>query len=155
MVAHGYRISDGYGNYFGFRSGNCFGVGYKPYELSCEANIAYLPNLKRHKTQLESRLADAREGRITELSRMETPKRQQGTDWRIKLEPVEVKYTRDEPKYEERDYTQEETIFDRLLKILILNLESDIRWTDGQIEHHTKMVTDWKLQPLWTPPAAV
>jgi hypothetical protein len=47
MVMHGYQMSDY--NHAGYRVGKCFGVEYKPYELSNEANIAFAPVLESHR----------------------------------------------------------------------------------------------------------
>jgi len=46
MVDHGFRISDGFAHYFGFRSGNCFGVGYLPWEVSTEGAVALVKSMQ-------------------------------------------------------------------------------------------------------------
>ena len=64
MVLHGYQRPG-----HGYIIGNCFGVDYKPYEVSAEACVAYLPVLHQHKTNQEKRLNDLNSGRIKALSR--------------------------------------------------------------------------------------
>jgi hypothetical protein len=72
LVAHGYTISDGHGNYFGFQNGKCFGVGYSPYETSCHANYNYVAALNGKVASTEKRIASLKAGEIPELDRMET-----------------------------------------------------------------------------------
>jgi len=50
LVAHGYTIK------YGFQSGNCFGVGYEPVEVSNKAIVAYLEVLNDYRDELESSL---------------------------------------------------------------------------------------------------
>lgn len=50
LVAHGYTIK------YGFQSGNCFGVGYKPVEVSKKAIVAYLEVLNDYCDELEDSL---------------------------------------------------------------------------------------------------
>jgi len=47
LVAHGYTIK------YGFQSGNCFGVGYEPVEVSSDAIVAYLAALVAHQSDLQ------------------------------------------------------------------------------------------------------
>jgi len=47
LVAHGYTIK------YGFQSGNCFGVGFKPFEESNESVAYYLSALRDHLEVLE------------------------------------------------------------------------------------------------------
>lgn len=72
LVHHGFAISDGRGHYFGFRSGSCFGVRRTPYELSNEANIAFIAALKERVIETGKRIASLEAGEVTQLGRMET-----------------------------------------------------------------------------------
>lgn len=50
LVAHGYTIK------YGFQSGNCFGVGYEPVEVSNKAIVAYLEVLNDYRDELVASL---------------------------------------------------------------------------------------------------
>lgn len=66
MVYHGYQMS-GY-NHSGYRVGKCFGVGYRPYELSNEACVAYAPLLKDYEKGTRGKLRHYKSGDVQELS---------------------------------------------------------------------------------------
>ena len=53
IVDHGYTIQ------YGFQSGNCYGVGYDPIEVSPEGAKAYLKALTAHKVSLVESLPKA------------------------------------------------------------------------------------------------
>jgi len=52
LVAHGYTIK------YGFQSGNCFGVGYEPVEVSSKVIVNYLEVLNSYRDDLVASLAD-------------------------------------------------------------------------------------------------
>jgi hypothetical protein len=54
IVDHGYTIR------YGFQSGNCFGVGFEPIEISTAGTVTYLANLEAYKTDQEETLPKAK-----------------------------------------------------------------------------------------------
>ena len=62
MVHHGYR-RPGHGEIVG----DCFGVGFQPYELSNEANKAFAPIIENHLKNAESYLVKLQSGKISQL----------------------------------------------------------------------------------------
>lgn len=131
MVHHGFQISDGAGNYFGFRSGSCFGVSRKPYELSCEANEAYLVVLNNHLTEAKHRLKQLRSGKVTKLMTVKHEK----VGYRWVDTPVEIK------KGEEG--------FEQVLETAIARAESEVRSIEFAIEIQTGLVKNWTRKPLY------
>lgn len=126
MVMHGYRISDGYGHYFGHRSGKCFGVNHKPYELSCEGNEAYLEYLKLELVQANKYVVRLRG------AEMETLLVKEYVNHRLTTVSVE----RGTTKYER----------ERLSRII--QVEGEIRQINSLIEYHTVKIANWTAQPL-------
>jgi hypothetical protein len=120
LVHHGYRISDGRG-YFGFRAGSCFGVGYKPYEFSCEGNKALVKHLNEQLAHSKEYLGALNDGPVamTEQVRKETKTYNQGTP----------------------DYV-------RVLKRAINEMESKIELIQGEIKRQQALIKAWKLVPL-------
>lgn len=71
MVHHGFKISNGGGQYFGYRAGRCIGCDYLPYEFSADGTRALLVALKQQlefvrKTlrTLEARPQELREDKV-------------------------------------------------------------------------------------------
>lgn len=63
LVDHGYTYpsSEGWrGGYLGQRNGSCVGVGWRPYEKSCDLLVARLPALQRSLTAAEAAVAAAK-----------------------------------------------------------------------------------------------
>ena len=63
LVDHGYTYpsSEGWrGGYLGHRAGSCVGVGWRPYEKSCDLLVARLPALQRSLTAAEAAVAAAK-----------------------------------------------------------------------------------------------
>lgn len=57
IVDHGYRM-------VGYRAGNCFGVGYPPFEVSAEGAIKFSEHLAIQRTSTQGRLANLEAGKI-------------------------------------------------------------------------------------------
>lgn len=65
LVHHGYK-RPGYGHIVG----DCFAVGYEPYERSTAASVAYQTMWQKQLPVLQARLADLEEGRVTYLRKV-------------------------------------------------------------------------------------
>src|SRR5271167_135288 len=128
MVMHGYQMSEY--NHAGYRLGKCFGVAYKPYELSNEANVAFAPVLESHRVGIV--LAIATLPKLTSVD-INSHKWEGG-----KRVAVTVTYTKKANPYE---FKQE-----------ITNRESRLEWeletVEADIVVNTAMIQNWKLQPL-------
>ena len=130
MVMHGYQMSGE--NHSGWRVGKCFGVGYKPYELSNEANVAFAPVLESHRQDILSALDAWQSGKITTLNVQRT-KRENGQ--RV---DYQVTYTLAENPYE----------FNQEKGYRIARLESELRMVDSDIKTNNAKIQQWTLQPL-------
>jgi hypothetical protein len=130
MVHHGFQISDGYGHYLGFRSGRCFGVDYRPYELSNAGNIAYKKHLETILDRTKKTLADHHEGRVREL-------------------PVK-RLIREEGRLIEKTFVVKlgENEFPHLLSTEIRKLEWAIDSLNRDIAFQEHMIKNWTLKPL-------
>lgn len=84
MVAHGFRITDGFGHYLGYRLNRCLGVDQRPYELSPEGNIEFRKWAESVRLQQTEYLASLRAGEVCILHRYE-PRRQRNGQVREKL----------------------------------------------------------------------
>lgn len=132
LVDHGYQISDGNG-YIGFRSGSCFGVDFRPFEISTEANVAYDKAIDGWIVKENEILDNLRTGKVTSFT-VEDNQRNEAGRW-VK---VDVKVTA-------------ETDARRFAKLLAAN----IRKHEGEIvtlkaikaDNQTK-IDNWKAQPL-------
>jgi hypothetical protein len=133
VVHHGYRMSEY--NHAGVRLGSCFGVGYMPYELSNEANVAFAPHLETERKGLEAALAEYKSGTITEFEIEES-------EWNPKTRRSEV-----------RKMTVFKTgsgfgKFEKELKHRIFQCESGLRMVNFHIEINDAKIKGWKLEPL-------
>jgi len=125
MVAHGFQISGGYGHYFGYRQGNCFGVKYQPLELSNKANIAFKKNLEGQLKSNEEHLSDLKAGHPSLL-------------WEGYKQNKTVKeWTTDtDPRYA------------KLHSDSIRNTERDIKYLKDYIQDQERIITNWVATPL-------
>ena len=128
MVMHGYQMSEY--NHAGYRLGKCFGVTYKPYELSPEANIAFKPVLASHRTGIKKAIATL--PKLTEVI-VNSHKWEGG-----KRVAVSVTYTKEANQYE---FNQEIASRQSHLEYELGMVEDDIKINDAKIEN-------WTLQPL-------
>ena len=62
MVLHGYQRPGR-----GYIIGNCFGTGYKPYELGADACVEYIPVLEAHKRHYQKLLAGLKGGKVNQF----------------------------------------------------------------------------------------
>ena len=131
MVHHGFEISGGSGHYYGYRRGSCFGVGYPPSELSCEANIAYIPVLERALAETRKHLAM--------LNGNEYESHSVTGHWRegIRMVPRTVEYARGTKEYA------------KVNESMIREAESHIRGYEEAIEAQKHLVSVWKPRPLY------
>ena len=123
LVHHGFqRPGDG------MIHGDCFGVGYKPHELSPEAASAFLEkSLKPSAESLKQKLTDLREGRVTKL---QTHQPSRLNEWK-------------------GEYIQAgEAGWERRLEREISSTEQYLGWAERDITHFTKKVGEWKLDKL-------
>jgi len=130
MVHHGFHISDGYGHYFGFRSGRCFGCSYQPYELSNAGNIAYKKALEEALGRTEQSLADHKAGKVTTLS--------------------EKRFVKENGRHIEKLVVvkQGEPDFPRMLATEIHKIEWAIDSFKRDITFQEHMIKNWTLKPL-------
>ena len=130
MVMHGYQMSGE--NHSGWRMGKCFGVAYKPYELSNEANVAFAPVLESHRQDVLASLDAWKTGKITTVN-VERTKRENG-----RRVDYQVTYTLAENPFE----------FNREKDYRVSRLEYDLRATNDDIATNNAKIQQWKLQPL-------
>lgn len=130
LVHHGFRISDRNGRYFGFRSGKCFGTIRTPYELSNEANVAFIKVLEESVVSTEKRIASLEAGEVTELNRIET-RRERGQ-----------KIT------ELKTYRVGDDIFPQLLGHELASANHKLQSLKYEIERQELLVKNWTLKAL-------
>ncbi len=128
MVHHGYRRPG-----VGFIMGDCYGVGWPPWELSPNGNIGYVANA------LQPELASA----ALYLSQLEA-----GIITKFHVKPRRSAWGQ-----------QPETIvltpadgdkFTRQHQVETVNTENRIRWLAQDIEERQKLIAEWQEQPLET-----
>lgn len=117
LVNHGYeRPGDGYNH------GNCFAVGYEPYEVSCRACVDYkahlVPTLENAKTALSVLEA----GEVLALT-IET-----GSSWDRKLVTI----------------TPTDARWEKALVAEIYHTKQTIKAIEGEITRMDKRIADWK-----------
>ena len=120
MVHHGYNRPG-----HGYIVGDCFGVGYQPYELGHDALDDYLPQLERMLDTNEKNLKRFKSGKVKSLSRI-------GKDKKVEIITPEHKAWK--------------TLFDSTIH----GLERDIRYIKQDIETVNKRIKNWELKPLPT-----
>ncbi len=131
LVAHGFHISDGHGTYFGFRSDKCFGQGHLPYELSCDANRAYVVMLSKQLDTTTKYLARIDAGEITRVGQVERERKGRG-----QYEDVFRQYTLGEPKFPE------------VLNIARARTQHTINGVTSLIERQELLIKAWTPKPL-------
>jgi hypothetical protein len=134
MVHHGFRISDGYGHYFGHRSGKCFGTGYEPYELSNQANKEYKYFLEQERKDCEKYIADLTafvEGGVPS-SVYDTLDALEGFGRHAKR----VTYERGTQGYETERVKR------------ITKTKGEINWLDTAIPYQQARIDGWSKKPL-------
>ncbi len=114
MVAHGFTIR------YGFQEGNCFGVGYKPVEVSPEGMIAYVEMLRRVRTlrtELKAKLENER--------------------------PALMTNQRPPQKIVDGD-----SGYQHILNNRVNEIEGELRFIEKSIEMFTGRIENWAAQPL-------
>lgn len=129
MVHHGYlRPGDG------AQHGDCFAVGYLPWELSAEGAEAYLEQAVRpHLGNAEHYLTRLQAGEITKFFKKERP-----AGGNYQTPKVVVVVTRESNELE----------FERMLASAVSDTERDIAWTLKEITRLEKKIAGWKLDVL-------
>lgn len=130
LVHHGFHISDGRGHYLGFRTGRCYGVGYRPYELSNEGNIAYAAKLREAITATEEYIAKLNAGEVQKITRTEVV-RENGVK-----RPVSKTYLLGDlqfPKVQDWEINQEQ------------NRLAGLTW---ELERQELLIKNWSLKSL-------
>jgi hypothetical protein len=130
MVMHGYQMSDY--NHAGYRIGKCFGVGYKPYELSNEANVTFAPVLANHRRDIINAIKTYKSGKITEVE-VKRDKWEGGK----RVEYI-VTFTKAENPRE----------FQSEIDTRIARLESEQRMVESDIKTNKAKIDNWTAQPL-------
>jgi hypothetical protein len=121
LVHHGFqRPGDG------MIHGDCFGVGYRPHELSSEAASDFVEKLLKPRAErLRQRLNDLREGKVAEI---------QINQFSYFVEPKYIHVG--------------EMGWDRALEREISLTEANVKQYAEQISYFTKKVGEWKLDKL-------
>jgi hypothetical protein len=130
MVMHGYQMSEY--NHAGYRVGKCFGVGYKPYELSNEANVAFAPVLEHHRQSTAAAIKTWKSGKITSVEvKREKWEAHRRVEYKVTLtlaeNPVE---------------------FQSEVNARIGRLENELRYIKADIKTNNAKIEGWTLQPL-------
>jgi hypothetical protein len=128
MVHHGFR-RPGHGSIVG----DCFGVGYLAYQLSCEGTKAYLRLVQGDMQSNVERLHNLTTGQVKVLCKQVS----EGFGSKRTTKVVEVQ-------------EGEGPEFGRLLQIAIANVESNIKHIGYEIERLNKLVTEWAPQAVRT-----
>jgi hypothetical protein len=131
MVHHGFEISGGTGHYYGFRAGSCFGVGYEPRELSCTANLAYIPVLEKNLADAEVAVARLRNNEPE--MHVAIKQRREG----FRMVDYKVEYPRGTPEYA------------RLNESAINQVQFEIRGLEQAIMPQKHNVSIWERKPLY------
>lgn len=132
MVHHGFRISDGRGNYIGQRMGKCFGVGYQPFELSCEANLDFRKYLAKELARVSGHLRSLEAGEVKQLDR---------TEWENVPGKGYVKVL--------KTYKLGEPKFADVLAMSIRETETTKEHIERDIEYQTLKINTWVRTPLY------
>lgn len=128
MVMHGYQMSDY--NHAGYRVGKCFGVGYKPYELSNEANVAFAPVLEGHRNAIAAAIKT-----LPKLVSVDVQREKWEGGKRVKYT---VTYTKEANPFEfKRELTNRES-----------RLEYELDMVKADIKTNNAKIEGWTLQPL-------
>lgn len=128
MVMHGYQMSEY--NHAGYRVGKCFGVGYKPYELSNEANVAFAPVLESHRAGIIKALAT-----LPKLTSIDA----KADKWEGgRRTTIDVTYTKEANPRE----------FQREIESHKNRLDWELETVEADIEVNNGMIKNWTLQPL-------
>lgn len=130
MVDHGFAISNGV-HYYGQRVGHCFGVGYKPFELSNEGNLAFIVYLKENLVTAEECLAALKSGSVTEIPYV-----------------VRVRKGFGEYTNESRKAVKGTPEYDKELETAIVRTEQHVSQLNSDIKVQTAKAQKWTLQPL-------
>jgi hypothetical protein len=132
MVMHGYQMSDY--NHRGWRIGKCFGVGYKPYELSNEANVAFAPVLENHRKGIAQAIRTLKSGKVTTLD-VTKDKYDSSVGKRVEYT---VTYTKAENPAE----------FAHEMEVRLARLDSELRMVTDDIKTNKAKIDNWTAQPL-------
>jgi hypothetical protein len=120
MVDHGYKIPGrGWG-----RSGNCFGVGYSPYEVSARGTQAYIKELQAVTKRTKAQLKGLQTGKLDSFNTWDAKSGRQ-----IKIESTNKRWT-------------------RLLASFLRQQEGLLKDIASDIKTYTALVSNWKLAPL-------
>lgn len=120
MVLHGYERPG-----YGYTIGQCFGVGYEPYERSPEGTKACRAHYEEMKKHLENVVAQMSSPDF--CSPLQTTKH-------VRWETVTVTVTREEDEHE----------WKRILATSIASTESQIRMIDVDIRILTEKIEEWR-----------
>lgn len=127
LVDHGFQISGGWGHYFGFRNGHCFGVKYQPLELSCEANKDFLASLRSQLASFKTILAKLKTG----TAQIPVQERVPGSSRpkQVWIGPSDARYAKELP-------------------FAITNTEDNIRHVNSAITDQEDIIKNWKATHL-------
>lgn len=117
LVAHGYTLK------YGFQSGNCFGVGYEPVEVSPKAMVEYVAVLRQHHT-------DTTEAKIAFVN--DRPAIMVQKTWGKAAELV----------------NDGEEGYDRAHRNRVYQFESELRQIESDIAYYQPRIDNWKPQAL-------
>jgi len=125
LVHHGYQRPG-----IGFISGDCAGVGWPPWELSPNGNIAYVGALGREKLAAQEHLGRLRAGEVTQI--VVKARGAWGAREHKALTPADGHK------------------FDEALRSETINTENRIRWIAQDIDERLEAIRAWKPATLRT-----
>jgi hypothetical protein len=124
LVHHGYNRPG-----YGYIVGDCFGVGYQPYELGHDACDDWLKQLERMVINYKKQLKTAKAGEITKLSKSVRSKERYGKPQLVDVFPGD------------KDW-------DDLLKGHIMQIEQTLKHLAADIEVMHDRIKNWELKEL-------
>ena len=127
MVNHGYQRPG-----IGYLVGDCFGVGYPPFELSSKGTQDYVQALQGRLAKDEKRLMDLQDGRVTKLTKTERKFNRQMGDY----EEIKTEIHEGDPQ------------FFMLMQKTIAQLTQQNELAKGDIEAREALIEKWEAKPL-------
>ncbi|AVH85000.1 hypothetical protein RsoM2USA_71 [Ralstonia phage RsoM2USA] len=127
LVHHGFTKPG-----FGYIQGDCFGVGFKPYELSAQACKSYIEVLTRMMNDNKAALRRHQNGEILTLS----------------VQTKTYKIIMGHKVYDTKLVNKGTPEFDQAQKIMIAKLQGEIRKLQTHIVFYQERVDNWKLDTL-------
>lgn len=136
LVHHGFQISDGAGNYFGYRAGECFGTNYQPFEISPQANIDYVKVIDREIERTQAEIAEVLGERVQKFT---------ATERRLKAD-ARGDWDREDVRVEVTPADGEKYVKARLN--WLAEAEGNVRGLKVSRGHHQSLIDKWQPKSL-------